>query len=125
MQRSAMKSAGEILAAAVAMTLVGCAGSHELETATVRGLVTIDGSPLKSGMVYFNPMSGRGARGEIRSDGSFELTTYQDGDGAIVGEHKVFVIAIDEAATAIEATGPVKSLVPPKYKQPRDIRDHR
>ena len=31
------------------------------------------------------------ARGKIREDGTFELSTFADGDGAVVGKHRVLV----------------------------------
>ncbi len=70
--------------------LAGCRG-HELNTAPVRGTVTLDGKPLARGTVIFTPTQGRSANGRIQSDGSFNLSTYGDGDGAIVGSHKIAV----------------------------------
>ena len=72
------------------------------------------------------------ASGVIKSDGTYELTTFDPGDGAAVGEHRVAVIAIDGGsaaesmaydgkATKTKATGPkitMKSLVPAKYQSP-------
>jgi len=57
--------------------------------------VTIDDQPLGGGRVVFAPISrdgvhaGKVAFGDIQSDGTFTLTTYRPGDGAIVGDHWV------------------------------------
>jgi hypothetical protein len=106
------------IAICLAVAALGCKPSSQLPTAKVRGTVTVDGAPIPSGTVYFSPTKGRGARGKIKTDGTFELTTYQEGDGAIMGEHAVFVIALDGGADEAEQSGPVKSLVPTKYSNP-------
>ncbi|MEX2168416.1 MAG: carboxypeptidase regulatory-like domain-containing protein [Pirellulales bacterium] len=71
---------------------VGCGRpSHQLDTAPVSGKVTLDGQPLPSGYVVVTTTKGRMASGKIRSDGTFDLTTYNEGDGAQVGSHPVVV----------------------------------
>lgn len=51
-----------------------------------------DGSPVKTGTIE---LGGNGSRwtasGEIQRDGSFVLTTVNQGDGAVPGEYKVVV----------------------------------
>jgi hypothetical protein len=94
----------------------GC-GSNQLQTAPVQGTVSLDGRPLESGQVVFTPSQGRGARGQLNRDGTFVLTTYTDGDGAIVGVHQVAilpVIPLGEAAGA-EAEVSSESLIPRRY----------
>jgi hypothetical protein len=61
-------------------------------TIPVKGKVTYRGKPLTRGTITFEPTdAGRDANGAIQSDGSFTLTTFKDGDGAIPGTHKVKV----------------------------------
>jgi len=79
----------------------GCSRSP-YELTSVVGKVTIDGQPFTQGKVMFAPIAagksseaGRPAFGRLQSDGSFELGTYEPGDGAVVGEHWVTVIRID------------------------------
>jgi hypothetical protein len=74
-------------------TFDGCS-NHQLDTAHVHGMVTLDGQPLDAGFVFFRPAKGRMAVGKIQQDGSYVLFTYvRDGDdGAIVGHHKVSVV---------------------------------
>lgn len=101
--------------------LCGCGGKKGLETAPVTGEVLYNGKPLPYGSVSFRPQAGSPATGEIQSNGSFQLSTYSDGDGAILGTHAVLVNATDlDAGTAAPAQAgmeaPVpKSLIPEKY----------
>ena len=74
------------------VALFGCGRpAHELETAPVRGRVTLDGRPLPSGYVVVPTHRGRMASGQIEPDGTFILTTYDHGDGAQLGAHPVVV----------------------------------
>ena len=71
---------------------VGCGRpSYQLETAPVSGKVTLDGQPLPSGYVVVPTPKGRMASGKIQPDGTFILTTYNEGDGAQVGTHPVIL----------------------------------
>ena len=55
--------------------------------------------------------AGQPAVGPIKPDGSYELTTDNPGDGAIIGEHKVAVVSVDNSAAK-------KSVIPEKYSTP-------
>jgi hypothetical protein len=64
--------------------------------AKVSGKVTYNGKPVTTGSVMFTPLGGakdasRIATGQIESDGSYALTTYDTGDGAVLGQHAVTV----------------------------------
>ncbi len=78
--------------------LSGCGDAPGPETAYVSGTVTMNGSPVTAGRVMFFPTAsdgkntGKAASGQLDSSGEFELTTYSDGDGAVIGEHKVTVL---------------------------------
>ena len=51
-----------------------------------------DGKPVTAGLVIFEPVTQKiSARGEIRTDGSFQLGTYTNNDGAMEGEYKVLI----------------------------------
>ncbi len=83
-------SSGLVWVACVAA--VGC--SNQPQVAPVRGFVTMNGKPLAGGRIMFAPIAsgedknvGHSAMGQIQQDGSFVLTTYEDGDGALVGSH--------------------------------------
>lgn len=61
----------------------------------VQGKVLLPGGkPLDSGRVEFYPVREPGllAHGAIRPDGSFELQTRREGDGAIPGDYKVRIL---------------------------------
>jgi hypothetical protein len=97
--------------------LGGCRPGYQLDTAPVSGKVLVDGKPLATGTVLFTPMHGRGARGVIKSDGSFTLSTYRDADGAILGEHRIAVIAYEGERN--ELTGEdARALIPHRYMSP-------
>jgi hypothetical protein len=73
----------------------GCQRGGLPGTIPVRGKVIYAGRPLTEGEVLYNPVddSGRRARGVIQSDGTFRLTTLQNGDGALPGEYRITVVA--------------------------------
>jgi hypothetical protein len=67
-------------------------GAAAAPTVPVKGKVTYKGKPVTQGQITFEPTdSGREAHGEIKPDGTFELSTFKPGDGAVTGTHKVTV----------------------------------
>jgi len=74
--------------------LVGC-GPRNPATFPVQGRVEFeDGSVAEIGSVEFRSMTGNErmtARGKIEKDGSFTLSTFELGDGALPGDHQVIV----------------------------------
>ncbi len=78
-------------AAALAMLVAGCGKSSDL--APVTGIVTYRGEPVTEGRVAFYPEKGRPAIGVIQADGSYTLTTFEENDGALIGEHRVTIKA--------------------------------
>jgi hypothetical protein len=112
-----------LLAAVGALTAalplaVGC-GGNDVALGRVDGVVRLDGKPLASGKIIFQPAAGRGAYGQIGADGEFTLGTYGDSDGALIGKHKIAVIAYEGAGlgrpdpTAQRVSQ--KPLVPQRY----------
>src|SRR5437868_14394834 len=79
------------LAATLGVAGTGCGGKDR--PVKVEGVVTLDGNPVDSAVVLFNPVDaqGRQATGMTGSDGVFHLTTNAPGDGAIPGDYKVVV----------------------------------
>src|SRR5262249_29145841 len=80
--------------------LGGCGPGNGLTLGPVQGTITLEGEPVRLGYVTFLPdvtagTSGPPATGSIREDGGFAISTEQSADGAIVGTHKVAVIALD------------------------------
>jgi len=84
-----------LFAFALAGCVLGC-GSGQRETTPVSGKVTLAGKPLTTGRIMFWPDDGGPtAASSIGSDGSYCLTTYREGDGAVLGAHKVTVEAVE------------------------------
>ncbi len=102
-----------LLSAVVMSATSGC-GSDAPETAEVRGTVFIDGVPLERGGVFLRPSHGRVGKGKIGSDGSFVISTFSDGDGAIVGPARIAVRAVTIAGNAREG-GEITYLVPKAF----------
>jgi hypothetical protein len=103
-------------ALAAALVLSGCGGGQP-KTAVVRGTVTYKGKPVPNGTVSFIPASGPAATGEIGPDGSYTLTTFRKGDGAVLGMHKVVIAAMQDMTGRLpEDRNPLPpSIVPDKY----------
>ena len=73
----------------------------------------IDGQPVTSGTVRFKPVQGRVATGAIQSDGSFTMSTFEDGDGVVPGTHAITVSSKDESVP-----NQVRYNVPMRYRDP-------
>jgi hypothetical protein len=127
-----------IVTALVGLPLGGCESAQHFEHAKVHGRVTYQGKPVPLGSVLFVPVvppadgSMQPASGTINPDGTYELKSQADA-GAILGEHKVVVMAVDAGKTPENydptkgpPPGPVmaagshsfKMLVPKKYSDP-------
>ena len=94
----------KVLFLVLSVGVAGCGGSDlkQFSTAAVSGTITLAGEPLTEGRVFFYPIkqsggqsgnSGKFAQGMVESDGSYELSTYGNGDGAVVGDHRVTVLS--------------------------------
>lgn len=80
--------------------LVGCGGpTGEFPVAATSGTVeTVDGAAIEIGKIKLTPIpdaskpnAGKPAFGRIK-DGQFVLTTYGNGDGAVIGKHQVLLL---------------------------------
>ena len=94
-----------LLLAAVVLVQTGC-GPTGPEMGRVTGAITFDGNVVRAGSVQFWPENGRPARGSITADGTYELTTFDKNDGALVGKHRVTIHATEvaEDGPKIEST---------------------
>lgn len=98
--------------------VAGCSSSGGLPTAKVTGKVTYRDKPVPNGTVMFVPEGDKpAATGEIQPDGTYELSTYGAGDGAVLGPHTVMITAVAEMADALpeQRSGTPALLVPLKY----------
>jgi hypothetical protein len=90
---------GAVVAMAVLICL-GCGPAGQVKVYPVKGKVTFEGKPLAGGgAISFVPVAsqeGKTAAGEIKEDGSYELTTYEPGDGSMVGDFRVVINQVTE-----------------------------
>ena len=100
------------LVLAVLLLLPGC-GPGRPARVPVSGTITIDGRPLEHGFVRFHPKENRAAQGEVGPGGRFTLTTYEPGDGCVLGKHRVSVIAREILGPAAQ-----RWHAPKKYMRP-------
>lgn len=85
------------LCALVLIPAAGCGGSG---MARVTGKVLFDGKPVKEAQVTFSPAgggreTGKPATGFTDENGQFDLSTFKNYDGALVGSHNVLVMVDD------------------------------
>lgn len=78
----------------LAVIAAGC-GDNRL--ARVTGTVRYaDGKPVDRAIIEFELQAEKyqdriSSLGQVRPDGTFELSTYREGDGAFIGEHRILV----------------------------------
>jgi len=101
-----------LICSLLTLACAGC-GSKYPPTAPVKGKITLNGKPVTTGRVSFHPTTGeRPALSNIQPDGSYSLTTFQRGDGALLGHHKV----------SIKSTRVENSPAPPKdFKEDAEL----
>jgi hypothetical protein len=84
------------------IAIVGCTDSDRQPVYAVRGTIRLEGNAMPGGgSIAFIPMErqkGKTAGGEIRENGTYELTTYSLGDGSMAGYFRVVITQ----STAIE-----------------------
>jgi hypothetical protein len=114
------------IAVGACVTFSGCGGSERFSVAPVKGKVICGGKPVAEGIVQFAPISaqppsgnkagrpGKSGAGEIKSDGTFEISTYVMGDGAVVGKCRVIAGPSDPTKPwACKLPGPIEFEVKP------------
>lgn len=94
----------------------------------IRGEIVVNGEPLREvtqGIVRYSPKQPGGAAREatarIQPDGSFEMTTFQKGDGVVVGDYSITVSAYsspiltrEQTEAGVRGTGR-QLMIPEKY----------
>lgn len=114
------------LALAAAILTAGCSSGNQGEAPVfpVKGKISLDGEPAGGAFVVFHPKSpasvsdrDRRPSAQVQPDGSFELTTHSQADGAPAGEYAVTVQwnkLIKQGNDTI--AGP--NIIPPPYAKP-------
>jgi hypothetical protein len=102
----------------VAILLSGCGKGHH---ASVSGIVTLDGAPLRLGTVSFYPEHGGAvAYGSIGKDGHYRVRTGTD-DGLTVGDYLVTVVAMTPPREPKYPTeNPLGTLITPAHYGKRE-----
>lgn len=88
-----------LLLLALVLVAVGCGGERWPTTAPVTGTVTFDGKPVAGVNVGFQSSGApRYGYGTTDSAGRYSLSTFEPGDGGIIGEHVVVITPGNAAA---------------------------
>ncbi len=106
-----------LVLAVVAAVPSGCSDERQ-RTALVRGKITYKSNLVTSGTITFVPETpGPSATAEIQKDGTYVLSTYGNGDGAVLGRHKVMIISLEDNTGRLpEERNPLPNmLLPAKY----------
>src|SRR5256885_1556930 len=74
------------------VSTTGCSDGRP-KRVPIAGTVVIDAQPLTFGSIMFIHPESRASGSAIDSNGHFQLTCYQPGDGAVLGKHRVKVTA--------------------------------
>lgn len=111
-----------IVTLAVTLPLLGCGGGDGLDRQSVSGTVSLDGVPLESGLITFDPASAQ-SETSVATEITAGSYTFGRDNGPVPGEYRVVINSAAEATvepTAGEAPGdtfipPPKEEVPKKY----------
>lgn len=107
------------LVLACCVTAIGC--NRNPATYPIKGKVQFpSGSAVRMGTIETKSRElGLNARGIIQNDGTFELTTFTEGDGAVAGLHDVVVVQMvmhgEEFSSKVSTFG----MVDPKHNSYR------
>jgi hypothetical protein len=93
----------------------GCTRSGP-QIVAIEGTVTHDGTPLSDLMIYFQPASGRPSWAISDKNGHFVLDYDPDYDGAVVGNHTVWVLENPNASDPLLTSGKPKQKRSPEMK---------
>ncbi|MGL4554529.1 MAG: hypothetical protein ACRC33_25475 [Gemmataceae bacterium] len=112
-----------VLAASVLAAAAGCGGGS---TASVSGVVTLNGKPLEGASVSFTPMSADpnavgGSYGKTDARGRYQFKTVAgNANGAAFGKHRVAISLYKENEQNPDGAGGTTSL-PVKYNAESDL----
>lgn len=96
---------------------IGCSPSGQVKVYPVKGKVTFAGKPLIGGgsiaLIPQTSQEGKAAGGEIKEDGTYELTTYALGDGSMPGNFRVVInqVTVKEPTPTPDGTAAPNSTI--------------
>jgi len=86
------------------------------QVVAIEGTVTHDGTPIPGLMIYFQPTSGRPSWAISDKKGHFVLDYDPDYDGAVVGNHTVWVLEDPNANDPLLSAGKPKAKRSPEMQ---------
>lgn len=102
----------------------GCGSGHPAPTYPVTGRVQFaDGKPLNTGgIILFQSLpngeqASYDARGSIAEDGTFQLSTFEEGDGAVAGKHRVLVRAQRDSDDYVKRGITPRPVIDPRFER--------
>jgi hypothetical protein len=110
-----------ILSAVVLFAAAGCGKTDRLPVHPTAGQLSWRGKPLENALIVLHPMSATDprvlpARGQTDANGKFQVTTYEQSDGAVAGEYRVTVECYKPIKTA-SGLEPGPNVLPKKFSQ--------
>lgn len=107
------------------VAIAGCGRRSSVDLAPCSGVVTLDGKPVEGWAISFHPDSSGNTRGPASAgltdqNGEFQLQAAGNRDGAIVGQHRVF-LSPPPPWDGLSSTTPPKlavAKVPTVYQRP-------
>jgi len=121
MTKSAVSWSWLVVASLVVM---GCGRPPSVALAPCDGLVTLDGKPVEGWYVLFNPDPARSTRGPasvglLDARGRFHMLAPGGRNGAVPGEHRVFLLPPGNGMPEVELSNPGAAVrLPPGYQNP-------
>jgi len=122
-----IRCAGRLAASVSMLALCAGCGDGLPKTIPVSGSVRYQGEPLTDGTVVFHPheipegLPRRTAHGRLQPDGTFTLTTFRAGDGAVPGTYRVTIHSyLSEPASSDDDQNPGEYVwrIPQRYGDP-------
>jgi hypothetical protein len=86
----------KLLLVAILFTVIPACDDGRLERVPIAGTVLIDGKPVQHGIVRFFPAAGRPSSGNLDENGRFVLTCFKEGDGTVLGHHRVAIFGYEQ-----------------------------
>lgn len=86
--------------------VVGCGGRKWPPTYKTTGVVTLDGEPVEGATVSFYPKDGQQpSNGVTNSAGSYEMTSFNENDGAMAGSFNVAIVRFSQPKVELTPEG--------------------